>query len=721
MLGAPEARATTALESRSRFRPSIGGHLKPYEANDIRNVLLVGHGGSGKTTLLEAMLFTSGATTRMGTVEDGNTVSDFEPEEIKKGISVSLGMAPVEWNGVKINVLDAPGYTDFIGDVRTAIRAVDAVVLVVSAVDGVEVQTEVAWELAVEAGLPRAILINKLDRERASFERTLEQLVQSFGTQVAPLELPLGEEHDFEGVADLLGRKAYRYGTGPNAEEGEWPDDISGKADPFREKLMEAVAESDDALIEKYLEEGELSEDEVVHGVKRGFAEARIAPVLCAAAARPLGVDRVLQFIADEFPSPIDRGPVTVIAKDGEEKQRACDPDEPLTAYVFKTVSDPYVGHITMFRVFSGRMRPDASVHNATKGTDERIGQLFTLRGKEHDTLSEVPAGDIAAVAKLSHTTTGDTFSTKDDPVTLPAVEMPEPLLAFAITPKTKGDEDKLSIALSRLKEEDPTLRVDRSDETHETVMYGMGEAHLDVQIERMKRKFGVEVTTAPAKIAYRETIRGPGKGVGRHVKQTGGHGQYAVCSIEVEPLPRGEGFEYVDKIFGGAIPHQFIGSVEKGIVKTMQQGVMSGNAMVDIRCTLVDGKFHSVDSSDMAFQLAGSLALKEAASAAGVVLLEPIVEVDVTVPESHTGDIMGDLNAKRAKIQGVESVGAGKQRVKALVPQAEVARYSIDLRSMTGGRAAFTMRFSHYEEVPSHLADKIIAAAQRAKEEAKK
>jgi elongation factor G len=695
--------------------------LKPYEANDIRNVLLVGHGGSGKTTLLEAMLFTSGATTRMGTVEDGNTVSDFEPEEIKKGISVSLGMAPVEWNGVKINVLDAPGYADFIGDVRTAIRAVDAVVLVVSAVDGVEVQTEVAWELAVEAGLPRAIMINKLDRERASFERTLEQLVQSFGTQVAPLELPLGEEHDFEGVADLLGRKAYRYGTGPNAEEGEWPDDISGKADPFREKLMEAVAESDDALIEKYLEEGELSEDEVVRGVKRGFAEARIAPVLCAAAARPLGVDRVLQFIADEFPSPIDRGPVTVIAKDGEEKQRACDPDQPLTAYVFKTVSDPFVGHITMFRVFSGRMRPDASVSNATKGTDERIGQLFTLRGKEHDTLSEVPAGDIAAVAKLAHTTTGDTFSTKDDPVTLPAVEMPEPLLAFAITPKTKGDEDKLSIALSRLKEEDPTLRVDRSDETHETVMYGMGEAHLDVQIERMKRKFGVEVTTAPAKIAYRETIRGPGKGVGRHVKQTGGHGQYAVCTIEVEPLPRGEGFEYVDKIFGGAIPHQFIGSVEKGIVKTMQQGVISGNPMVDIRCTLVDGKFHSVDSSDMAFQLAGSLALKEAATAAGVVLLEPIVEVDVVVPESHTGDIMGDLNAKRAKIQGVESAGAGKQRVKALVPQAEVARYSIDLRSMTGGRAAFTMHFSHYEEVPSHLADKIIAATQQAKEEARK
>jgi elongation factor G len=695
--------------------------LKTYEANDIRNVLLVGHGGAGKTTLLEGMLFAAGATTRMGTVEDGSTASDFEPEEVKKGISVSLAMAPVEWNGVKINVLDAPGYADFIGDARSAIRAVDAVLLVVSAVDGVEVQTEVAWELAVEAGLPRAILINKLDRERASFQTTLDQLVQSFGTQVAPLELPLGEESDFEGVADLLSRKAYRYGPGPKAEEGEWPDDISGKADPYREKLMEAVAESDDALIEKYLEEGELSEQEVVHGVKGGFASATIAPVLCAAAAKPIGVDRVLQFIADEFPSPVDRGPVTVVGKDGQERERACDPNQPLTAHVFKTVSDPYVGHITMFRVFSGRMRPDAPVFNAAKNTEERVGQLFTLRGKEHETVSEVPAGDIAAVAKLSHTTTGDTFSTKDDPVTLPPAEMPEPLLAFAIAPKTKGDEDKLSTALSRLREEDPTLRIERSDETHETVMYGMGEAHLDVQIERMKRKFGVEVSTAPAKIAYRETIRGAGKGLGRHVKQTGGHGQYAVCNIEIEPLPRGEGFEFVDKIFGGAIPNQFIGSVEKGVVKTMSQGVMSGNPMVDIRCTLVDGKFHSVDSSDMAFQLAGSLALKDAAQQAGVVLLEPIVEVEVVVPESHTGDIMGDLNSKRAKIQGMESAGAGKQRVKALVPQAEVARYSIDLRSMTGGRAAISMRFSHYEEVPNHLAERVIAAAQQEKEEAKK
>ena len=695
--------------------------MKTYDANDIRNVLLVGHGGAGKTALLEAMLFTSGAITRMGRSEDGNTVSDFEPEEVKKQISVSLAMAPVEWNGVKINVLDAPGYADFIGDVRSAIRAVDAVILVVSAVDGVEVQTEVAWELAVEAGLPRAIVVNKLDRERASFERTLGELVTAFGTQVAPLELPIGEEHAFSGVADLLTRTSYTYDGGARASEGAWPDELASRADPFREKLMEAVAESDDQLIEKYLEQGELDEKEIVRGVKEGFAAARIAPVLCGAATRPIGVDRLLQFIVDEFPAPTERRSITVTTKGGEATERPTDADQPLTAFVFKTVSDPYVGHITMFRVFSGKLRPDSSVYNATKGVEERVGQLFTLVGKEHDTIAEVPAGDIGAVAKLNHTTTGDTFSTKDDPVQLPPLEVPEPLLAFAIVPKTKGDEDKLSTALARLREEDPTFRVERSDETHETVMYGMGEAHLDVMTERMKRKFGVEVTTSPAKIAYRETIRGPGKGLGRHVKQTGGHGQYAVCTIEIEPLPRGGGFEFVDKIFGGAIPNQFIPSVEKGVVKTMQQGVISGYPMVDIRCTLVDGKFHTVDSSDMAFQIAGSLALKEAAERAGVILLEPIVELEVVVPESYTGDIMGDLNSKRAKIGGMESAGAGKQRVKALVPQAEVARYSIDLRSMTGGRGAFSMRFSHYEEVPSHLAEKVIAEATRTKEEAQK
>ncbi len=693
--------------------------MKAYDAKDIRNVLLVGHGGAGKTTLLEAMLYTAGAITRMGKVEEGNTVSDHDQEEIRRGISVSLSMAPVEWEGVKINVLDAPGYADFVGDVHAAVRAVDAVLLVVSAVDGVEVQTEVAWELAAEQGLPRAILVNKMDRERASFERTLEQLVQAFGTQVAPLQLPIGEEHAFAGVADLLSRKAYRYEGGPRGVEGEWPDDLSGKAEPLREKLVEAVAESDDALIEKYLEQGELSEEEVARGVKAGFAEARIAPVLVAAASRPVGVDRLLGFIAAEFPSPLERPPVRLMTREGQEVERACDPDGPLAAFVFKTVSDPYVGRITMFRVFSGKVRPDSAVFNATKGQEERVGQLFTLRGKEHETVPEVPAGDIGAVAKLSHTTTGDTFTSKDAPATLPAVAWPEPLLAYAIEPRTKGDEDKLSTALARLREEDPTFRVERSEETHETVIYGMGEAHLDVMIERMKRKFGVDVVHRPARIPYKETIKGTAKAQGRYVKQTGGHGQYGVCWIEIEPLPRGGGFEFVDKIVGGVIPNQFIPSVEKGVRKAMEEGVLAGYPMVDVRVTLYDGKAHSVDSSDMSFQIAGSLALKEAAQQAGLVLLEPIVELEVVVPEAYTGDIMGDLNAKRGKILGMESAGPGKQRIRALVPQAEVARYAIDLRSLTGGRGWFTMRFSHYEEVPPHLAEKIVAEARREKEEA--
>ena len=695
--------------------------MKTYDAKDIRNVLLVGHGGSGKTTLLEAMLFASGAITRMGTVEDGNTVSDHDPDEQRRQISVSLAMSPIEWKDAKINVLDAPGTADFVGDLRSAIRAADAVIVVVSAVDGVEVQTELAWELAVQENLPRAIFVNKLDRERADFQAILDQLVSSFGNQVAPFELPIGAENDFNGIADLLHEKADLYPSGPKAEESEWPDEIHAIADPAREKLIEAVAESDDALIERYLDEGTLPEDVIARGAKDGFTNARLAPVFVGSASRAIGIDRLLDFIVEEFPSPLDREPVKVIAKSGEDKERTCDPSGPLTAFVFKTLSDPFVGHITMFRVFSGKVRPDSSAHNSTQGTDERIGQLFALKGKEHESISEVPAGDIGAVAKLPHTHTGDTFATKDDPVQLPPVELPEPLLAYAISPKTKGDEDRLATGLARLREEDPTFRVARNDETHQTVIYGMGEAHLGVQIERLKAKFGVEVETKPAKIAYRETIRARAKAQGRHVKQSGGHGQYAVCEIDVEPLPRGEGFVYEDKIFGGAIPQQFIPSIEKGIVKTMSEGVLSGNPMVDIKVTLVDGKFHAVDSSDMAFQIAGSIALKEAVEQGGVALLEPVVQLAVTVPESFTGDIMGDLNAKRGKIQGMDQVGGGKQVINALVPQGEVARYVIDLRSMTGGRGAFSMTFSHYEEMPQHLAQKVIDEYQQAREEAHK
>lgn len=690
--------------------------MDTYAANDIRNVLLVGHSGSGKTTLLEAMLLASGAITRMGSVTEGTTVSDHEPEEIAKGISVTLAMAPIEWRGTKINVLDAPGAADFVGELRNAIRAVDAVVVVVSAVDGVEVQTEAAWELAVEAGIPRAILVNKLDRDRASFDATLEGLVQAFGKQVAPLELPIGVEHAFSGVADLLHEKAYTYVDGA-VTEGPWPEDVAGRAAPLHDKLAEAVAESDDALIERYLETGTLPEDVVARGVKEGFAAARIAPVLCGSAARGIGVDRILAFIAEEFPAPTDRPTVALESPDGTSVDRPATADAPLAALVFKTLSDPYVGHISMFRVFSGTVRGDGGLFNATKGLEERVGQLFSLRGKEHLPVPEVGAGDIGAAAKLIHTHTGDTLAAKGDAVRIPTLPLPEPVLAYAIEPKARGDEEKLSTALTRLREEDPTIRVERTGETHQTILSGMGEAHLDVTLARMQRKFGVEVTHEPARIAYRETLRKKATATGRHVKQSGGHGQYAVCTIEVEPLPRGSGFEFVDRIFGGAVPNQFIPSVEKGVAKALSTGVVSGNPMVDVRVTLTEGKFHPVDSSDMAFQIAGGLAMREAAESAGVVLLEPVVDLEVIVPETHTGDVIGDLNAKRARIAGMEVVGAGKQRIRASVPAAEIARYAIDLRSMTGGRGTFSLAFSHYEDVPPQIADKLIAAARAAHE----
>jgi len=692
--------------------------MNAYEPSNIRNVALVGHSGAGKTTLIEAMLFTAGAITRMGKIEDGNTVSDHDPEEIRRGISVSLSLAPVEWRDTKINVLDAPGYADFIGDVKGALRAADCCLFVVSAVDGVEVQAEVVWELAVEAGLPRAIFINKIDRERASFERTMDGLVAAFGTQVAPIHLPIGEEHEFAGIMDLLTRRAYRYTSGPTGEEADWPEDLAAKAEPYRERLTESVAEADDSLLEKYLESGELTPEEIVRGVKAGLVEAKFAPVLVGAAGRPAGVDRLLDFIVEAFPSPADRPAVKVKAKDGQEKEVALDASGPLVAQVFKTVSDPFVGRINLFRVVSGKVRPDSSVFNVTKNTEERIGQVFSLQGKEHETVSEVPAGDIGAVAKLSHTATGDTFSTKSDPVSLPEIELPEPLLAVAIEPKTKGDEDKLSTALSRIQEDDPTIRVERSAETHETVMYGMGEAHLDSMVERMKRKFGVDVVMHPAKVPYKETMKSKVRVMGRHVKQSGGHGQYAIANVEVEPLPRGSGFEYVDKIFGGSIPNQFIPSVEKGVVKVMTEGVVTPYPMVDVRVTLYDGKFHPVDSSDMAFQLAGILAIKEAAAQGGISLLEPIVQVEVLVPESYTGDIIGDLNSKRGRILGMETTGSSKQRIRALVPQSEMTRYAIDLRSMTHGRGGFSMSFDHYDEVPAHLAEKVIAEAKKEHEE---
>jgi elongation factor G len=692
--------------------------VKTYPTERIRNVVLAGHGGAGKTSLAESLLFAAGATNRMGRVEDGNTVTDFDPDETAKGISISLALAPFEWKEHKINLLDAPGYADFLGDAEAGLRAADAVIIVVSAVEGVEVQARVVWDIAEHLGLPRAIFINKLDRERASFQRTLDELVEVFGPRIAPLHVPIGEEHDFAGVADLLTERAFTYADGAKTE-GDIPGGLADQVSSLREKLVESIVEADDALMERYLEGGPIEPKEIIATLSKGVAAGSTVPVLTGAATKGIGVDLLAEFIVDEIPSPAERPPAK--AKKGEEEvELTPDPAGPLAALVYKTLSDPYVGKLTFFRVYSGTFRPDQTVFNATQNSDERVGQVFTMHGKTQEPVSEVPAGDIAAVAKLAHTITGDTFATRQAPFALPGIEFPDPLLALAIEPKTKGDEDKLSTVLHKLADEDPTFHYERNPETHQTLIKGMGEAHLDVIVHRLARHH-VEVTTAQPKVAYRETVRRPASATGRHVKQSGGRGQYAVATLELSPLPRGKGFEFEDAIVGGAIPNNFIPSVEKGVRKSLEEGVLAGYQFVDVKAKLHDGKFHSVDSSDIAFQLAGGLAFREAAKEAGVVLLEPIMDLDVMVPDDAVGDIMGDLSSKRARIEGSEAVGRGWTHVKAKVPQGEILRYSIDLRSKTGGRATFRSAFSHYEEAPANIQEKVVAEAQKAKEEAHK
>jgi len=687
--------------------------VKTYPSDRIRNVVLVGHGGVGKTTLTEALLHQAGAINRVGRVEDGNTVTDFDPDEVKKQISVQLALAPFEWKDYKVNLLDAPGYADFVGEAEAGIRAADAVIIVVSAVDGVQVQAQWAWDMAEHLKLPRAIVINKLDRERASFQRTLDQLTQLFGIKVAPLHLPIGEEAAFRGVVDLLDEHAVTYDGGTRTE-GPVPDELAGTEAPLHEKLVESVVEADDALMERYLEGGAIEPKEIASVLAKAVAGGTTAPVLCVSAAKGIGIDLLADFIVDELPSPVDRP--AAVGEDGSE--RPVDASAPLAAYVFKTLSDPYVGRITYFRVASGTLRPDTALHNASRNSEERVGQVLTMRGKTQDPVTEVPAGDIGALAKLAGTQTGDTLTTKGDAFTLPRIEMPEPLLATAIAPKTKGDEDKLSAALQRLVSEDPSVRVERKQDTHQTLLWGMGETHLEIIIERLARQH-VEVETVPPKVSYLETVRGKATAQGRHVKQSGGRGQYAVCWLEVSPLPRGAGFEYEDAIVGGAIPNNFIPSVEKGVRKALEEGALAGYHVVDVKAKLYDGKFHPVDSSDIAFQIAGGQAFKDAAREAGIVLLEPIMDLNVMIPDDNVGDIMGDLSSKRGRIEGTESIGRSWTNIHAKVPQSEIMRYTIDLRSKTGGRGMFRVSFSHYEEAPPHVQEKVVAEAHKAKEAA--
>ena len=691
--------------------------MKTYPTENIRNIVLVGHGGAGKTSLAEALLFRSGAITRMGKITDGNTVCDFDEEEIRKGISISTALAPVEWDGHKINILDAPGYADFVGEMRAAMRVADLAVFVVSAVEGLEVQTQVAWNYAEQLNLPRMFFINKVDRENSSFRRTLDQLRDAFGKGVAPISLPLGREHDFKGVISVIDETAHEYdfSTG-KSKEVPIPEDRMARVKEVHSDLLDSVAESDDDLLERYLEGGEITKDEVIKALHEGIDDATMFPVVVGSATHLIGVDRLADVIVSAGPSPLDRPPVE--GEDGTARESK--KDAPLSALVFKTMTDPYVGHVSFFRVYSGTLKGEGTIHNATQKSDERIGHVFTMRGKTQEQLTEVVAGDIAAVAKLGHTVTGDTIADKSNPVVYAPIEPPEPLLPKAIVPKTKGDEDKLMIGLQKVIEEDPALKLERNDETHQMILWGMGDAHLDAALQKLKRKFSVEVGDAPFKVAYRSTLRSKAEALGRHVKQSGGHGQYGICSVRVEPLPRGEGFQFVDKIFGGSIPNQFIPSVEKGVKAAMEQGVGTGFPMIDLQVELYDGKYHTVDSSDMAFQLAGQHAMKDAVEKAGVTLLEPIWSLEVMVPEEFTGDIMGDLQKRRGIPEGIDTVGGGRQIVKAKVPFAEVTQYAIDLRSMTGGQGSFSWSFSHYQEVPHDVAQKVLDAAAKEKEEAK-
>ncbi len=684
--------------------------MKSFPPAKIRNVALVGHGGAGKTSLAEALLFCAGAIGRMGRVEDGTTTTDFDPEEVRRHLSLSLALAPFEHDGVKINLLDAPGYGDFVGDMRTALEVADLAVLVVSAVEGVEVQTEVAWRIAAERGLPRMFFVNKLDRERASFDRTLEQLRERFGAGVAPLELPIGEEGSFRGVADLLTDTAVIYEGGPKPKITDIPEEMSVREHEVRDNLVEGIVVADDDLMERYLEGEAVSPKELEDTLAKGVAEASVFPVACGSATRLIGIDRLAQLIVEVGPSPLVRPPVTVEAPGGATEVGPDPAGQPL-AYVFRTLADPYVGKVSFLKVLSGTIRPDTTLTNPRTHTDERLHNLFTMRGKEQEGLDELTAGDIGAVAKLSDTATGDTLAPKGTPVTVPVPPPLVPVLTIAIRPKSKGDEDKLMTSLHRLQDEDQALQVRRDDETHQTLLSGMGDTHLSIVTERLQRKFGVEVVSEDVRVPYRETITASADAEGKYKKQTGGHGQFGVAFLKVEPKERGGGFEFIDKIVGGAIPRQFIPAVEKGVVETMTTAGVFGYPVVDVAVTVFDGKFHPVDSSEMSFKMAASLGFKDAMAKAGPVLLEPISLLEVTVPAAYQGDVMGDLNSRRGRVQGTDVAGSGEQTITALVPTSEILRYAIDLRSITGGRGRFTVRHDHYDVLPAHLVDKVAKA----------
>jgi len=688
--------------------------MKVYDAQSLRNVALVGHSGAGKTQLLSTLLFDAGAVNRLGRVDEGTTVTDYDEEEIARKHTLAASLAYVEWNRTKINFIDTPGMANFLSDARAALRVSDAALVVVDAVSGVQVSTEKVWSMAAEMETPRLVVLNRLDRERASLERALDSLRGVFGRTVIPIQIPVGQEKDFRGVVDLVSMKAWTFPTDGSGKptEGAIPADLASAAQTARDALIEMVAEADDALMEKFFESGTLTQDELVEGLKRAVASGRVFPLVCTSAMTNIGMQPLLDAILGYVPSPVERPfAATAKASDDTVAVKASD-NGPAAVFVWKTVADPFAGRITMFRVISGTVKADTNLQNISRESSERIGHLTLLQGKTATNVPEVRSGDLAAVAKLKDTLTSDVLADKSVAFRVLPIKFPEPVISYAIEPKSRGDEEKISTALHRLQEEDPSISYNRDAQTKQLLLAGQGQSHIEVTVAKLKRRFGVEVNLKIPRIPYRETITASTEAHGRHKKQTGGHGQFGDCKVRFDPLPRGSDFEFVDDIFGGSIPRQFVPAVEKGLQDARLRGFLAGYPMVDFRATVFDGSYHAVDSNELSFKMAAWLAFKDGMSRARPTLLEPVMDVEVYAPSDYAGDLMGDLNSRRGRIGGMDTRGVSTV-IRAKVPMAEMLTYEQHLTSATGGRGSYHMEFSHYDEVPSHLHGKIITAAK--------
>ncbi len=693
--------------------------MAKYESKSLRNLAVVGHGGTGKTSLCESLLFVSGKNERLGRVDDASSVMDYEPEEQKRRVSISSAANFVEWDKHKINFIDTPGDSNFAFDIKCSLSIVDNVVIIIDAVGGVEFQTQKVWELADEFSLPRAIFINRMDRERANFNKVLDSIKDKFKKKVTPICLPIGAEDKFGGIIDLIAFKAYLFSDNKGVGKAtDIPAEILDEAKMYRDTMVEDIAEADDDLMNKYLEAGELSPEELKAGLKKGVAAGSLIPLICGSATKGIGVSLLLDLAVGSFRSPADCAPRKG-KKPGTDtiEERMPAEDAPFSAIVFKTIADPYAGRLTLFRVYSGKLSPDSSVYNSTKKITEKFGHIFFLEGKNQKQADALIPGDIAGVAKLKDTVTGDTLCAEKAPIIFNKVEVPNPIMSFAIEPKTRGDEDKIASSIHRLTEEDPTIVFSRNVETKEMILSGMGQVHIEVNIEKMKRKFGVEVNLNTPKVPYKETIKGKTNVQGKYKKQSGGRGQFGDCWIDIEPQPRGAGFLFEDKIVGGVIPGQYRPAVEKGIVEAAAKGVLAGYPVVDFKIALTFGSYHTVDSSEMAFKIAGSMAFQKGVMDCQPILLEPIVNIDIEVPDEYMGDVIGDLNSRRGRVLGMDT-NSSHQIIKGQVPLAEILKYAPDLRSMTSGRGNFTYTESHYEEVPAYIAEKIIAESKKDKEE---